>query len=77
MKKKIKKHVNTIHRQLRIMLVNFFKVIGLSWGLDQKRNGTELILADHTDVWTIGERMMMKFSEYGHPIFRASSAFEN
>ena len=42
----IKKDVNTIHRQLRIMLVNFFAGIGLSWSLDQKRNGTELFFAD-------------------------------
>ena len=35
------KDVNTIHRQLRNMLVNPSAVIGLAWSLEQKRNGTE------------------------------------
>ena len=39
-KKEIQKDVNTIHRQLHNMLVNSLAVIGLSRGLDQKRNGT-------------------------------------
>ena len=33
--------MNTIHRQLQNMLVNSLAVVGLFWGLDQKRNGTE------------------------------------
>ena len=48
--KEQKKDVNTTHRQLRIMLVNSFAVIGLCWDLDQKRNSTELTLADPTDL---------------------------
>ena len=45
----IPKDVNTIHRQLRNMLVSSRAVIGLSWGLDQKRNGTELTMANQMD----------------------------
>ena len=48
----IQKDVNTIHRQLRVLLVNSLAVIGLSRSLDQKRNNTELTLADPTDLWT-------------------------
>ena len=47
--KETKKYVNTMHRQLRVMLVNSLEIIGLSWGLDQKRNGTELTLTNPTD----------------------------
>ena len=56
-KKETKKDVNTIHRQLRIMLENSLAVIGLSWGLDQKRNGTELTLTDLTDHGTNQQRI--------------------
>ena len=38
MQKETQNNVNTIHRQLRNMLANFLAVIGLSWGLDQKRS---------------------------------------
>ena len=31
--------MNTIHRQLRNMLGNSLAVIGLTWGLDQKKSG--------------------------------------
>ena len=48
-KKGIRKDVNTIHRQLRIMLVNSFAVIGLSWGPDLKRSGTERTPTNQTD----------------------------
>ena len=41
MDKETKKDVNTIHGQLRNMLVNSLAVIGLSCGLEQKRNGKE------------------------------------
>ena len=37
----MQKDLNTIHRQLQNMLVNSLAVIGLSGGLDEKRNGTE------------------------------------
>ena len=44
--------VNTIHRQLRNMLVDSRAVIGLSPGLDQKRNGAEPIPTNPTDLGT-------------------------
>ena len=76
-KKEIQKDVNTIHRQWRIMLVNSRAVIGFSWGLDQKKNGTELALTNPTDHGiNRAEDMMASYSRSGHPIFRASSAFE-
>ena len=73
----MQKEVNTMHRQLRNMLVNSRAVIGLSWGLDQKRNGTEPTPIKPDGSWDrMAEDMMMNFSESGHPIFRASSAFD-
>ena len=48
----LQKDVNTIHRQLRVLLVNSLAVIGFSRSLDQKRNNTELTLADPTDLGT-------------------------
>ena len=47
--KETKKDVNTIQRQLRITLANSLAVIGLSWGLDQKRNGLEPTPTTPTD----------------------------
>ena len=47
--KETKKYVNTSHRQLRIMLANSLAVIGLSWGPDQKRKGTEPTVTNPTD----------------------------
>ena len=47
--KETQKDVNTIHRQLQIVPANSLAVIGLYWGLDQKRNGTELTLTNSTD----------------------------
>ena len=47
--KETKKDVNTIHRQLRINLANSLAVIGLSWGLDQKRSGAEPAPTQPTD----------------------------
>ena len=44
-----KELVNTIHRQLRNMLANALAVSGLSWGLDQKKNGTEPVLKNKMD----------------------------
>ena len=46
--------VNTNHRQLRIMLASSLAVVGLSWGLEQKKSGTELALTkqmDHGIEW--------------------------
>ena len=50
--KETQKDVNAIHRQLRIMLANSLAVVGLSWGLDRKRNGTEPILINQTEIGT-------------------------
>ena len=55
--KEIQKDVNTIHRQLRTMLADSLAVIGLSWGLDQKRNGTEPAPTNPTDPWTEWQRI--------------------
>ena len=64
--KEMQKDVNTIHRQLRIILVNSLTVIGLSWGLDHKRNGTALTLADATGSSDqTAENMMNNFSDSG------------
>ena len=51
----------------------FHRGLGLSWGLDQKRSGT-----DKPDgSWNqSAENMMTNFSGSRHPLFRASSAFE-
>ena len=50
--KETQKDVNTIHRQLRITLANSLAVVGLSWSLDQKRNGAEPTLTNPTDPGT-------------------------
>ena len=77
MQKETKNNVNTIHRQLLNMLANSLAVIGLSWGLDHKKNCAERTLTNQMDP---GDRMtqetMANFSRSGHPIFRASSAIE-
>ena len=59
------------------MLANFLAVIGLSWGLDQKRSGTEPYTDKPDGSWDrMAEEMMLNFSGSGHPTFRASNAFE-
>ena len=51
--------------------------MGLSWGLNQKRSGTELTPTDMTDHGIkSAENIMANISGSGHPIFRAPSAFE-
>ena len=49
--KETKNNVNTISRQLQIMLANSLAVIGLSWSMDQK-NGTEPTPTNPTDPGT-------------------------
>ena len=72
--KETKSNVNTIHR---IMPANCLAVIGLSWGLDQKKSGTEPTLTNQMGSWDrMAEEMVANFSRSGHPIFRASSALE-
>ena len=76
-KKETQKDVNTIHRQLRIMLADSCWDVGHFWDLDQKRNGTETYSDKPDGSWDkTAEKMMVNFSESGHPILRASSAFE-
>ena len=55
------------------MLAEFLAVIGHSWDLDETRNGTELL--DGAWVKT-ASKIMYEFSQYAHPIFRASSTLE-
>ena len=50
-RKETKEDLNTIHRQLRIMLADFLAVI-FRGALDQKTTGTELTMADPTDLGT-------------------------
>ena len=72
---KRKNNVNTIHRQLRIIPVNFLAVVGLGRGSERKRYGTYTDKPDGS--WDrMAQEMMENFSRSGHPIFRASSAFE-
>ena len=54
--RKYRKDVDTIHGQLRNMLVNSLAVIGLSWGLHQKRKGTEPTPTNPTDPGTEWQR---------------------
>ena len=56
-KKEIQKDVNASHRQLRNMLGNSLAVLRLSWGLDQKRSGTEPTRTNPTDPWTKLQRI--------------------
>ena len=75
--KETKKDVNTTHRQLRIMLADSFAVIGLSWvpWSEEKWYGTYSNRPDGS--WNqSAENVMANFSGSGHPIFRATSAFE-
>ena len=56
-KKEIQKDANTMHRQLRNMLVTSSAVVGLSWGLAQKRNCTEPTPINPTDPGTGWQRI--------------------
>ena len=51
-KKKMQRNVKIILVHLRIMLADFRAVIGHSWDLDQKRNGTELALINLMEFGT-------------------------
>ena len=61
-KTETQKNVFRILLKFRSMLAGFLAVVGHSWDLDQKRNGTRTVLINHTEI--------------GTPIFGASSAFE-
>ena len=51
-KEEIQNDVNTIHRELRMMLAGSLQVVGHSWDLGQKRNGTEPTLINPTESGT-------------------------
>ena len=51
-KKETQKSVFRILLQLRSTLADSLAVVGLSWDLDQKRNGTEPILINQTEIGT-------------------------
>ena len=57
MQKETKNNVNTIYRLLKSMLANSLAVIGLSLGLDQKRNSTEPTPTNPTDPGTKLQRI--------------------
>ena len=61
--KETKNNVNTIHRQLWIMLANLLAVMGLSWGLDQKSSGTEPTLTNPTNPGTKLQRIWWWISQ--------------
>ena len=61
-KKEIQKYENTSHRQLRNMLVNSRAVIGLSWSMDQKRNGMEPTPTNPTDPGTEWQKKWWQLS---------------
>ena len=62
MQKETKNNVNKIHKQLRNMLANSLAVIGLSWRLDQKKNGTEPTLTNQMDPGIDGPNKCWQFS---------------
>ena len=75
-KKETQKSVKKIHLRLRIILADSRAVIGLSWSLDQKKwYGTYTEKPDGS-LNQSAENMMANFSGSGHPICRASRAFE-
>ena len=63
-------NVKIIRLQLRIVLADFRAVVGHSWDLGQKRNGTTLTLINQMVIGRTAERLML------NPTFRATSALE-
>ena len=77
-KKEIRKDVNTIHRQLHNMLVNFPRCHWSFSGLGSEKKWYVTYTDKPDGSWDrIAENMMMNFSDSGHNIFRAFSAFES
>ena len=58
------------------MQKDFLEVIGLSWGLDPKRSGTELTMANLMDLESNGGAKLQNFIDSSHPIFRCTSPLE-
>ena len=50
MREEMKSYVKIIQKVLENALDNFLAVIGLSWGLDLRRSGTELTMAYQVDL---------------------------
>ena len=46
----MKNYVNIFEKELKHTLEDFLAVIGLSRGLDQKRSGTDLMMAYQVDL---------------------------
>ena len=70
----IQKNVLRMLLKSRSMLADSLAVVGHSWDLDQKRHGTRHVLRE----WdrTAAMMILQLVTESGHPVFRASSAFE-
>ena len=58
------------------MQKDFLAVTGLSQGLDLKRSGTKLTMANQTDLGIELRKMLHNFEGSGHPIFRCTSPVE-
>ena len=50
MQKEMLNYVSIIQRQFKSMQKDFLSIIGLSQGLDLKRSGTELTIANQMDL---------------------------
>ena len=50
MQKEVKNFVKIIQKELKNKLEDFLAVIGLSWGLDPNRSGTEFTMAYQMDL---------------------------
>ena len=61
-KKEMMKYVHIIQRQLKSMQEDFLAVIGLSWGLDPKRSGTELTIAKQNQTRRISQDPVIRYS---------------
>ena len=76
-KRETQRNAFRVAAKFRSTLAGFFAVVGHSWDLDQKRNGTGLCSDKPHGNWDrTAEDMMLEFAEPAHPIFRASSALE-
>ena len=72
------RNVLRIQIKFRSTLAGFFVVVFHSWDLDQKRNGTKTCSDKLDGNWgrTAEMTKLQLTAESGHPIFRASSAYE-
>ena len=61
-----------IQRQFESMQKDFLAVTGLSWGLDLKRSGTELTMANQVDLGIEQRRKCCRISQ--DPVIRYAVA---